>query len=116
VVNTFRKTVAAHGIPPPCLSDNGLVYTTRFAQGGRHTAATAFPTRTAQTRRDPEKIRPNHPTTLRKVETLQQTLKKWLRAQQPSPPPSPKLKTLLHQFTDHYNTKTPHRSLGRRTP
>ena len=35
VVATFRNTIANHGIPLSTLTDNGLVFTTRFAHGGR---------------------------------------------------------------------------------
>ena len=34
VLATFRRTVACHGIPASTLTDNGMVFTTRFA-GGR---------------------------------------------------------------------------------
>ena len=35
VVTTFRAAIAAHGTPFSTLTDNGLVFTTRLAQGGR---------------------------------------------------------------------------------
>ncbi len=35
VVATFRAAIANHGIPFSTLTDNGLVFTTRFANGGR---------------------------------------------------------------------------------
>ena len=35
VVTTFRAAIAIHGIPASTLTDNGLVFTTRFAHGGR---------------------------------------------------------------------------------
>lgn len=35
VVTTLRATIARHGIPTSTLTDNGLVFTTRFAHGGR---------------------------------------------------------------------------------
>ena len=35
VVDTFRTAVAQHGLPASMLSDNGMVFTTRFAGGRR---------------------------------------------------------------------------------
>ncbi len=35
VVATFRAAITEHGIPFSTLTDNGLVFTTRFAHGGR---------------------------------------------------------------------------------
>src|SRR5581483_4326056 len=37
-------------------------------------------------------------------------------AQTPQPATITELQTLLNEFIDHYNTRRPHRSLGRRTP
>ncbi len=116
VVNTFRKAVAAHGIPASVLSDNGLVYTTRFAAGGRHHGRNGFEHELHRLGVKQKNSRPNHPTTCGKVERFQQTMKKWLRAQQPQPATITELQTLLHQFVDHYNNRRPHRSLNRRTP
>jgi hypothetical protein len=39
VLTQFRAVVAAHGVPAAVLTDNGLVFTTRFA-GGRRGRAT----------------------------------------------------------------------------
>jgi len=116
VVATFRKAVAAHGIPASVLSDNGLVFTTRFAQGGKHHGRNGFQHELHKLGVVQKNSRPNHPTTCGKVERFQQTLKKWLRAQTPQPATITELQTLLNEFIDHYNTRRPHRSLGRRTP
>ena len=35
VVRTFQAAIAKHGTPFSTLTDNGLVFTTRFAHGGR---------------------------------------------------------------------------------
>ena len=79
VVDTFRKAHAAHGIPVSTLTDNGMVFTTRFAggKGGRNHLETELAAY------DVEQINstPNHPTTCGKVERFQQTLKKWLTRQ-----------------------------------
>jgi transposase InsO family protein len=115
VVATFRKAVAAHGIPASVLSDNGLVFTTRFARGGRHDGRNGFEHELARLGVIQKNSRPNHPTTCGKVERFQQTLKKWLRAR-PAPATLAELQQSVDQFIDYYNHHRPHRSLGRRTP
>jgi transposase InsO family protein len=109
VLATFRATVAAHGIPASTLTDNGMVYTVRFATGrGGRTGLEAELHRLHITQKN---SRPNHPTTCGKVERFQQTLKKWLRAQPEQPPTIPELQALLDTFLDDYNHRRPHRSL-----
>ena len=83
VVTTFRAAVDAHGIPASTLTDNGLVFTTRFLHGPNN-----FERELVILGIEQKNGRPNHPQTHGKVERFQQTLKKWLRAQ-PQPPPSP---------------------------
>ena len=57
---------------------------------------------------------PNHPTTCGKAERFQQTLKKWLRAQDPQPTTIAELQALLDRFRAEYNHHRPHRSLPHR--
>ncbi len=109
VVTTFRAAVEQHGVPFSTLTDNGLVFTTRFAQGGR-TSRNAFETELVRLRVRQKNSRPNHPTTCGKVERFQQTMKRWLRAQ-PAAASIGELQTLLDQWTGHYNQQRPHRSL-----
>jgi len=117
VVAAFRQTVADQGIPASVLSDNGMVFTTRFAGGpaGRNTI-NGFSNELRDLKVVQKHSRPNHPTTCGKVERFQQTLKKWLRAQTQQPTTLAELQTLCDQFRSHYNTRRPHRSLGRCTP
>ena len=102
-----------HGLPASVLTDNGLVYTVRFAgyRGGRNQLETAL----AELGINQKHSRPNHPTTCGKVERFQQTLKKWLR-EQPSANTIAELQTLLGEFVDEYNHHRPHGSLRKRTP
>lgn len=79
VVTTFRHTIAEHGIPLSTLTDNGLVFTTRFAHGGR-TSRNGLENELAKLGVRQKNSRPNHPTTCGKVERFQQTMKRWLRA------------------------------------
>lgn len=116
VLAAFRAVVAVHGLPASVLTDNGLVYTTRFA-GGRRGRATrnGFETELARLGIQQKNSTPNHPQTCGKVERFHQTLKKWL-ARQPRARSLPELQTQLDAFRIHYNERRPHRALGRRTP
>jgi transposase InsO family protein len=112
VLATFRETVATYGIPASTLTDNGMVYTVRFAGGrGGRTQLEAELRRLNIVQKN---SRPNHPTTCGKVERFQQTLKKWLRAQPQQPRTITQTQALLDTFTDQYNHTRPHRSLPQR--
>lgn len=109
VLATFRKTVIAYGIPASTLTDNGMVFTTRYAggRGGRNHLEHAL----RELNITQKNGQPNHPQTQGKVERFQQTLKKWLRAQPEQPATLTQLQTLLDRFTGDYNQRRPHRSL-----
>jgi transposase InsO family protein len=112
VLATFRATVATYGIPASTLTDNGMVYTVRFATGrGGRTGLEAELHRLHITQKN---SRPNHPTTCGKAERFQQTLKKWLRAQPAQPATIEQLQMLLDAFVTTYNHDRPHRSLPHR--
>jgi transposase InsO family protein len=113
VVDEFIETTATHGFPASVLTDNGMVYTARFAtgKGGKNRfERTLMDLRIVQ-----KHSRPNHPTTCGKVERFQQTLKKWLTAQ-PEAGTLHQLQDQINAFVDEYNHRRPHRSLGRATP
>jgi transposase InsO family protein len=112
VLAAFRAAVAAHGAPASTLTDNGMVFTTRFSggRGGRNALENEL--RRLGIRQKNGK--PNHPQTQGKVERFQQTLKRWLTAQQPQPASLTQLQALLDEFTAYYNTQRPHKSLPRR--
>ena len=114
VLETFTETAGQHGYPASVLTDNGLVYTTRFSRGrgGRNGLESELQ------RLDivQKNSRPNHPTTCGKVERFQQTMKNWLTAQPVQPTTIAELQTLLDQFVEAYNHQRPHRELGRNTP
>lgn len=113
VVETFTETAENTGFPASVLSDNGMVYTSRFAfgRGGRNQLETLL----AVLGIDQKLSRPNHPTTCGKVERFQQTLKRWLSAQ-PAAVSIAELQEQLDKFVVIYNEHRPHRSLDRRTP
>ena len=121
VVDTFRAAVTEYGVPASALSDNGMVFTTRFAGGraGRRDTGNArngFETELAHCGVVQKNSAPNHPQTCGKIERFHQTLKRWLTAQPTQPTTIAALQALLDAFTLVYNTRRPHRSLARRTP
>lgn len=112
VVETFRETAGQHGIPASTLTDNGMVYTVRFAggRGGRN----AFEDELRRRHVTQKNSRPGHPTTCGKAERFQQTMNKWLAAQPDQPSTIAELQALLDRFADQYNHRRPHRSLPHR--
>jgi transposase InsO family protein len=112
VVAEFRAAVADHGIPAATLTDNGLVFTTRFSggRGGRN----GFEAELRRLGVRQKNGKPSHPQTQGKVERFQQTLKNWLRAQPAQPATIGQLQALLGVFTSLYNHERPHRSLPHR--
>src|SRR5215218_3794029 len=93
VLAAFRQAGNQHGYPASTLTDNGMVYTTRFAggRGGRTSLEHELRRRGIVQKNS----RPNHPTTCGKVERFQQTMKNWLRAQPAQPTTVPQLQVLL---------------------
>jgi transposase InsO family protein len=112
VVATFRTAIARHGTPFSTLTDNGLVFTTRFANGG-NTSRNGLEKELVKHRVRQKNSRPNHPTTCGKVERFQDTMKRWLRAQ-PTAATIAELQTQLDTFAEIYNHQRPHRSLPHR--
>jgi transposase InsO family protein len=111
VLAEFRNAYGTHGIPASTLTDNGMVFTTRFAggKGGRNQLE-------AELRRlhvTQINSTPNHPTTCGKVERFHQTLKKSL-TNQPHATTLAELQAQLNTFVDEYNHRRPHRSLPHR--
>jgi transposase InsO family protein len=111
VRDAFLAAVAAHGAPAGTLTDNGMVFTTRFSggKGGRNHLE-------HELRRlgvEQKNGKPNHPQTQGKVERFQQTVKKWLAAQPPAATLA-ELQAQLNAFTAYYNHQRPHRALPHR--
>jgi transposase InsO family protein len=112
VLAAFRAAIAAHGAPASTLTDNGMVFTTRFSggRGGRNGLENELRRRGIKQKNG----KANHPQTQGKVERFQQTLKNWLAAQHPQPAGLAHLQALLDTFTACYNHQRPHRSLPHR--
>jgi transposase InsO family protein len=113
VLDTFHENAREHGLPASVLTDNGMVYTTRFAggRGGRNHLETELVALGVEQKHS----RPNHPRTCGKVERFHQTIKRWLAAQPPAASIG-ELQAHLDRLVDEYNHRRPHRSLGRATP
>jgi transposase InsO family protein len=113
VVAAFRAACAQHGAPASTLTDNGMVFTTRFSggRGGRNGLENELRRLGVKQKNG----KPNHPQTQGKAERFQQTLKNWLAAQHPQPTTLAQLQALLDTFTAYYNTRRPHRSLAHRS-
>jgi transposase InsO family protein len=109
VVAAFRAAGAQHGMPASTLTDNGMVFTTRFSggRGGRNGLENELRRLGVKQKNG----KPNHPQTQGKAERFQQTLKKWLAAQHPQPATVAQLQALTGTFTAYYNARRPHRSL-----
>lgn len=115
VTESFLLAAKSHGFPTATLTDNGLIFTTRFAGGtNRRTSPNAFETLLALHGITQKNGKPYKPTTQGKIERFWRTLKTFLDAN-----PVNSLDTLnteLQRFQHHYNHIRPHRSLGRKTP
>jgi Integrase core domain len=111
VATTFHTACAEHGIPAATLTDNGMVFTSRYSggKGGRN----QFETGLRRLGVVQKNSRPS-PTTCGKVERFQQTMKKWLAAQPDQPSTIAELQALLDLFVVQYNQRRPHRSLPHR--
>ena len=111
VLAEFRNAIHEHGMPQSTLTDNGMVFTVRFAtgRGGRN----GFEAELHRLGITQKNSRPNHPTTCGKVERFQLTMKRWLD-KQPAPATIRELQTLLDAFRTIYNDERPHRSLPHR--
>jgi len=111
VVTSFHRGFAAWGLPATVLTDNGAVFTAAARGGGRCAIEIELDRLGIRMRHSA----PYHPQTCGKVERFHQTLKKWLRRQEPSTSLR-ELQDKLDTFADYYNTVRPHRAVGRRTP
>lgn len=117
VTDTFTATAHEHGYPTATLTDNGMVYTTRLARGGRGRGdgtGNGFETLLADLGITQKNGKPFKPTTQGKIERFWQTLKKHLDAHPADN--ITELQTILDAFRSYYNDVRPHRGIGRKTP
>lgn len=113
VTDTFLTTGRIHGLPASTLTDNGLIFTTRFAhgKGGPNHFEHVIDSLGIQQKNG----HPGHPQTQGKIERFHQTLKRWLSAR-PAATDLPALQHQLKAFTAVYNDTRPHRANNRHTP
>jgi transposase InsO family protein len=97
VVATFRAACSQHGTPASTLTDNGMVFTTRFS--GRRGGRNGLENELRRLGVKQKNGKANHPQTQGKAERFQQTLKKWLAAQHPQPATLAQLQALTGTFT-----------------
>lgn len=110
VIGLFLDCVSSFGPPQSTLTDNGLVFTSRFI-GGK----SPFEYTLANLGIRQKNGSPGHPQTQGKIERFHQTLKKFL-AQMPKVQTLDQLQLQLNEFKRRYNTERPHSSLGQKTP
>jgi transposase InsO family protein len=116
VTATFSETTTKYGQPRSTLTDNGMVYSTRYAGRARGKGnPNAFETLLKIEGIIQRNGKPYKPTTQGKIERVWQTLKNFLD-RQPAATTMAQLQEQLDTFRLYYNTIRPHRSLGRNTP
>lgn len=108
VIAGFQAACDLHGRPTSTLTDNGMVFTTRFSG---HPGRNGFEALLVAWHIIQINGRGGHPQTQGKVERFQQTLKNWLRAQPHQPDTLADLQALLDRFAQIYNHERGHRSL-----
>lgn len=116
VTDTFNDTINHYGPPHSTLTDNGMVFTTRFAGGGHGRGReNAFETLLAIEGIIQKNGRPYKPTTQGKIERVWKTMKIFLQRHH-NIRSIPALQKHLNTFRNYYNTVRPHSSIGRNTP
>lgn len=117
VVATFTTATREYGYPQATLTDNGAVYTAKYAAGAKDgtNQLNMFEKLLHDLNITQKNGLPGRPTTQGKVERFQSTMKQWLNARPPAKDLT-ELNAYLTQFQTLYNTIRPHRSLNRRTP
>lgn len=110
VVEKFMDAVNEYGPPQSTLTDNGLVFTSRFQKGKN-----PFEYLLLQLGIEQKNSRPGHPQTQGKIERFHSTLKRWLEAK-PKAKTIQELQAQLDEFINIYNHHRPHRALQGRTP
>lgn len=111
VVVSFHEAAGRHGFPASVLTDNAAVFTGAPRGGGRCAIEVELDALGIRFRHST----PYHPQTCGKIERFHQTEKRFL-AKQPGAETVAQLQGQLDWFRDYYNTRRPHRGIGRRTP
>jgi transposase InsO family protein len=110
VLDVFRSASNTFGLPASLLTDNGAVFSGRSRRG-----KVVLEVELERLGIDFKHSTPYHPQTCGKVERFHQTVKRFL-AKQPPAKTLAELQCQLDRFRIYYNSKRPHRALGRQTP
>jgi len=110
VLEVFRAASNRFGLPASLLTDNGAVFSGR-SRGGK----VVLEVELERLGIDFKHSTPYHPQTCGKVERFHQTVKRFL-AKQPPAKTLADVQCQLDRFLIYYNSKRPHRALGRQTP
>jgi len=102
VVAAFYQGVSRFGAPASMLTDNGCIFTAQFRNG-----RCGFESELASLGITIKHGKPYHPQTQGKIERFHQTLKRWLRKQDPVATIA-ELQAQLDYFVRYYNEERPH--------
>ncbi len=105
-VAAFYQGVGRFGPPAPMLTDNGCIFTAPFRNG-----RCGFETELATLGIAIKHGKPYHPQTQGKIERFHQTLKRWLRKQDPAATIAD-LQGQVDYFVRYYNETRPHSARG----
>lgn len=106
VVAAFYQGAGRFGLPASMLTDNGCIFTAQFRNG-----RCGFETELATLGITIKHGKPYHPQTQGKIERFHQTLKRWLRKQDPAGSIA-ELQSQLDFFVRYYNETRPHSARG----
>ncbi len=106
VVAAFYQAAGRFGLPASMLTDNGGIFTAEFRNG-----RCGFETELATLGITIKHGKPYHPQTQGKIERFHQTLKRWLRKQDPATSIA-ELQGQVDVFVRYYNETRPHSARG----
>jgi len=106
VVAAFYQAAGRFGLPASMLTDNGCIFTAQFRNG-----RCGFETELATLGITIKHGKPYHPQTQGKIERFHQTLKRWLRKQEPAASIA-ELQRQVDYFVRYYNETRPHSARG----
>jgi transposase InsO family protein len=106
VVAAFYQGAGRYGLPASMLTDNGCIFTAQFRNG-----RCGFETELATLGITIKHGKPYHPQTQGKIERFHQTLKRWLKKQDPAATIA-ELQKQVDYFVRYYNETRPHSARG----
>ena len=113
VCQVFAQAMSCHGVPEELLTDNGKVFTGRFAP---HPGEVLFDRICRENGITHRLTAPRSPTTTGKIERFHQTLQTELLATLPPFPSLEIAQQVIDDWVCDYNTRRPHQALAMATP